>query len=133
MPSAATACVTRRPAETITPLDDLVIERFHKRALVVPPAVDAPELLDEGVARSRYLRDGKWAEGVHTDPYAEVREDGWYLHSAKKPVVAGGGHRVDGPVSAETDAAIVNTIALPAFRAIEGACARSRPSTDLLP
>lgn len=105
-----------------TPFDELVVERFYKHALVLPPAVAEPEVLEESVARSKYLSNGRWAEGVHTDPYVQIRDDGWYLHSAKRPVPEhDGGYPIKAPVSDTADATIVQEILLPAFRAIEDA------------
>lgn len=104
------------------PLGGLVVERFYKHALVIPPATDKAETMDETAARSRFLRDGVWADGVHTDPFIEVRADGWYAHPAKAPVEVGrGGHPIAAPISAESDATIVETIILPAFLALERA------------
>ena len=41
--------------------------------------------LTENEAREKYLRDGKWAEGVFTDPFIHIDRGNWYLHPAKIP------------------------------------------------
>ena len=43
-----------------------------------------PVQMEEGKARDLYLRDGKWASGVYTDPLMRIAEDGrWLLYPAK--------------------------------------------------
>ncbi len=102
--------------------DNIVLEMFHKHAMILPPASSEPHLLRESIARDLYLRDGTWAEGVYTDPYVEVRGDRWHLHPAKAPFVPGATyHDVPAVVSAEASTAIDETILLPAFRALEDA------------
>lgn len=104
------------------PLPDLIVERFHKHALIVPPASKTPELLPEETARQRYLHVGEWADGVHTDPYIEVGLEHWHLHSAKIPFEPGNGvHCIEAQIPRETDVAITETILLPAFRSLEQA------------
>ena len=64
--------------------DQLRREIFHKNAVVMPPLQPKPVQMEEGKARDLYLRDGKWAQGVHTDPLIRVAEDGrWQLYPAK--------------------------------------------------
>lgn len=59
----------RHPEESAeTRFDNLVLERFHKQAMIVPPASTEPRHMDESAARAEYLRDGIWADGVYTDP-----------------------------------------------------------------
>ena len=65
--------------------DEVVCEFFHKWAVVMPPLTDVPRQMDEGAARDLYLKDGQWAEGVYTDPYIDIRDEGWFLHPAKVP------------------------------------------------
>ena len=62
-----------------------VWEIFHKHAVVIPPNVNEPVQMDENEAREKYLADGKWADGVYTDPYIKLG-DQWELYSAKNPV-----------------------------------------------
>ena len=69
--------------------DALRLEIFHKHAVLMPPLTPEPQQTDEEDARSRYLRDGIWSEGVFTDPLIQVREGRWWLHPAKLPVDAG--------------------------------------------
>ncbi len=62
-----------------------LLELYHKHAVVMPPNVESPIQMDEGEARSHYLRDGVWADGVFTDPLIRIDESGWTLFSAKVP------------------------------------------------
>lgn len=66
--------------------DEIRREIFHKRAVVMPPLVEAPTQMDEGAARDLYLRDGVWAQGVYTDPLVRVEGGRWLLYSAKAPL-----------------------------------------------
>lgn len=61
-------------------------EFFHKHAVVVPPLVDKAEQMEEGEARSRYLKDGVWAAGVYTDPLLIPEGDTWAIHNPKTPI-----------------------------------------------
>ncbi|MDX1382174.1 MAG: phosphoribosylaminoimidazolesuccinocarboxamide synthase [Thermoanaerobaculia bacterium] len=81
----------REPSIVSTPeapyrFDTLVKEMFHKHSVVMPPLVPEPVQMEEGKARELYLRDGKWAEGVYTDPLIQVEDGRWLLYSAKDPV-----------------------------------------------
>ncbi|HEX2464089.1 MAG TPA: phosphoribosylaminoimidazolesuccinocarboxamide synthase [Thermoanaerobaculia bacterium] len=59
-------------------------EIFHKNAVVMPPLQSKPVQMDEGKARELYLRSGKWADGVYTDPLMRIGDDGrWMLYPAK--------------------------------------------------
>lgn len=119
--------LVRHPASRGTPgsaevFDDLVVERFLKHALVLPPAADEPTVIREGDARGRFLRGGTWAEGVFTDPYVEPRDDRWYLHPAKQPLRPGTAvHSIAAPISDDEDQLIRDTILLPAFTCLEQA------------
>ena len=52
--------------------DELYLETFHKHTAVLPPLVDEAVQMDEGDARSKFLHDGVWEEGVYTDPLVQV-------------------------------------------------------------
>ena len=95
-----------------------VWEIFHKHSVVMPPLVNEPTQMDENEAREKYLVDGKWAEGVYTDPYIKIG-DQWELYSAKHPI-KGEALMTTGIIlnEQEIDSAI-NEIVLPAFNAIE--------------
>ena len=97
-----------------------VWELFHKHSVVMPPLVNEPTQMDENNAREKYLVDGKWAEGVYTDPYINIRAGQWELYSAKDPILANNTLMDTGTVlnERELDSAI-NQIVLPAFKAIE--------------
>lgn len=104
------------------PFDDPVVERFHKKAMILPPASPEPRLLDEGAARAEFLRDGVWAEGIFTDPYIHPTAEGWTLHPAKKPLTPGpGGLTIAAPITPEQDTVIVETVLKPAFLILESA------------
>ena len=101
-------------------------EVFHKNAVVMPPLVPQPVQMDEGKARDQYLRDGKWAAGVYTDPLMRVADDGrWMLYPAK-------GRLDQTPPLTETEALLTpdelssleNDLMAPTFAAIERAWSR---------
>ena len=95
-----------------------VWEIFHKHSVVMPPNVNEPVQMDENEAREKYLVDGKWADGVYTDPYIKIG-DQWELYSAKDPI-EGEALMTTGILlnSREIDSGI-NQIVIPAFKAIE--------------
>ena len=100
-------------------------EVFHKHSVVMPPLVNEPMQMDENEAREKYLVEGKWADGVYTDPYIKLGDPGykwpdrWDLYSAKDPIE---GKPLMTALallnSHELDSAI-NKIVIPAFKAIE--------------
>ena len=95
-----------------------VWEIFHKHAVVMPPNVNEPVQMDENKAREKYLADGKWADGVYTDPYIKLG-DKWELYSAKDPIK--GEALMTSKIllnTKEIDDAI-NKIVIPSFKAIE--------------
>ena len=57
----------------------LLTEFFHKNSIV------DGEMMTEDRARELYLKDGKWMDGVYTDPLIEPHNDSWLLYPAKKP------------------------------------------------
>jgi len=98
--------------------DHPVWEIFHKHAVVMPPHFDEPTQIEENIARDKFLKKGKWEEGVYTDPFVMIGKD-WELFSAKEPI--------DGPCLMKTkkllsdlefDNAIHNII-IPSFEVIE--------------
>ena len=95
-----------------------VWEIFHKHSVVMPPNVHEPMQMDENEAREKYLVEGKWADGVYTDPYIKIG-NGWELYSAKDPIqgqpLMNTGILLN---DRELDSAIFK-IVLPAFEAIE--------------
>ena len=97
-----------------------VWEIFHKHAVVMPPLVTTPTQMDENEAREKYLIDGKWSDGVYTDPYINIRAGQWELYSAKDPILATNTLMETGTIlnDREIDSAI-NQIVIPAFEAIE--------------
>lgn len=65
--------------------EKLVWEIFHKHAVVMPPHVEHPTQMTENEARRQFLKNGKWEEGVFTDPFVRVDQN-WTLYSAKNPI-----------------------------------------------
>ena len=65
--------------------EKLVWEIFHKHAVVMPPHVEHPRQMTENEARRQFLKNGKWEEGVFTDPFVKVDQN-WTLYSAKNPI-----------------------------------------------
>jgi len=105
--------------------EQLRLELYHKRAVVMPPLVAEPVQMSEDAARDRYLRDGVWAQGVYTDPLIQIDGGRWLLHSAKAPID-------DSPVLMETEAlldpgaleSLLSDIMAPTFLALEEAWSR---------
>ena len=98
--------------------ENLVWEIFHKQAVVTPPHVAEPVQMDESEARRQFLKDGKWEEGVFTDPFVKTGED-WELFSAKQPMTSKSLMKTKKLLSdMELDIAI-NEIILPSFELIE--------------
>lgn len=98
--------------------DEPLTEFFHKHAVVMPPLTEQPTQMDEGEARSAYLKDGVWKSGVYTDPY--LNTEAWTLHNPKLPL---------GDALMNTEAflspaevqVLIDDIMLPTFRALEEA------------
>ena len=103
--------------------DEPIVQMFHKHTVIRSPATSTPHLLEEGAARAQYLRDGVWADGVHTDPYIEIRPDRWLLHPAKVPFQSERetAHGIDPVVTPEMTETIVETLLRPAFECLENA------------
>jgi len=59
--------------------DPLLTEFFHKNSIA------DGEMMTEDKARELYLKDGKWMDGVYTDPLIEPHEDYWLLYPPKQP------------------------------------------------
>jgi len=102
--------------------DELVWEFFHKHSVVAAPITDKPYQVGEDEARSEFLRDGVWKEGVYTDPYIGIKDGKWLLYSAKdelakaKPLM-----EIDPVFNAKELDEVVNSIMLPTFLALEEA------------
>lgn len=115
----------RNPTTEATPphrFDEPVLEKFHKHSLVVPPASTAPTMMGESEARARYLHDGRWDEGVYTDPMIVSDGHQWHLHPAKYPVdKTRSYHSVDPLFDAATESQIIEEILLPTFLGLEAA------------
>lgn len=68
--------------------DQPVCEFFHKWAVISAPLSAAPYQLPEEEVRDKYLRDGRWALGVYTDPYISIQENLWHLLPQKQKPTA---------------------------------------------
>ncbi|MFL2520368.1 MAG: phosphoribosylaminoimidazolesuccinocarboxamide synthase [Alphaproteobacteria bacterium] len=97
---------------------NLVWEIFHKEAVVMPPHVAEPVQMEEGEARRQFLKDGKWEEGVFTDPFVKTGEE-WELFSAKKPITGNSLMKTKKLLSDEKLQIALNEIILPSFKFIE--------------
>ena len=70
----------REPSKTSGDIfDPLITEFFHKNAIV------GNKMMSEDKARELYLKDGKWMDGVYTDPLIEPSTDTWLLFPPKEP------------------------------------------------
>jgi len=96
----------------------LVWEIFHKHAVVVPPHVLQPTQMEENDARSKFLKDGKWAEGVYTDPFVKIDEE-WELFSAKESIDGSSLMKTKKLLSDNELDIAINKIIIPSFKAIE--------------
>ncbi len=106
-----------RPHRFETP----VWELFHKMSVVAQPITDKPYQTGEEEARAQFLKNGKWAEGVYTDPYIQVKDGHWFLYPAKKPVEGKPLMEAQPPCTEAEFDDIVNKIMLPTFLALEEA------------
>ncbi len=97
---------------------NLVWEIFHKQAVVLPPHVSEPIQMDESEARRQFLKDGKWEEGVFTDPFVKTGEE-WELFSAKQPVTSKSLMKTKKLLSDQELEIAINGIILPSFELIE--------------
>ena len=98
--------------------ENLVWEIFHKAAVVMPPHVPEPVQMDESEARRQFLKDGKWEEGVFTDPFVKTGEE-WELFSAKKPITGNSLMKTKKLLSDQELEIAINGIILPSFELIE--------------
>ena len=101
-------------------------EIFHKNAVVMPPLAPRPVQMDEGRARDQHLRDGKWAEGVYTDPLVRIQDDGrWLLYPAKGRLDQASPLTETEPLLSPDELAYVEErLMTPTFEALEHAWAR---------
>jgi len=74
--------------------------------------------MEEGEARRQFLKDGKWEEGVFTDPFVKTGEE-WELFSAKKPITGNSLMKTKKLLSDEKLQIALNEIILPSFKFIE--------------
>ena len=98
--------------------DKPVWEIFHKHSAIMPPHVETPTQMDENDARDKYLRDGRWEDGVYTDPYVKIG-DKWDLFSAKDPVIGDALMRTPNLLNEEELNTAINDIVIPSFEALE--------------
>ncbi|MBI1362491.1 MAG: phosphoribosylaminoimidazolesuccinocarboxamide synthase [Proteobacteria bacterium] len=103
-----------------------VWEMFHKHAVVAAPTAPMTTMMPENEARSRYLSEDGWADGIYTDPYIRMGDDDrWHLYSAKadqataEPLL-----NIPAPLTEAELEHIVYTIIMPAFMALESAWER---------
>ncbi len=102
--------------------EDIQCEFFHKWAVVTGPLADPPLQMDENRARSLYLKEGTWAEGVYTDPYLHIVSDRWQLHPAKipfdpcKPLMS-----IEPMIAEDERQRIIRNLMLPCFQSLEKA------------
>lgn len=105
--------------------DSIKLDFYHKHAVVVPPLVPETTQMEEGQARSLFLHDGVWKEGVFTDPLLIPGEDIWSIHPPKVPVDESNPLMTIDPVlSQEELQTLINKIMIPTFTALEEAWAK---------
>jgi phosphoribosylaminoimidazole-succinocarboxamide synthase len=98
--------------------DKPVWEIFHKHPAIMPPHVEMPTQMNDNDARNKYLRDGRWEDGVYTDPYVKIG-DIWELFSAKDPVIGDALMRTPNLLNEEELNTAINDIVIPSFEALE--------------
>ena len=96
-----------------------VWEVFHKHSVVMPPHVNEPIQMDENEAREKYLIEGKWEEGVYTDPYIQIENHKWTLFSAKDPIEDNALMETESLLNSRELGNALNRIVIPSFEAIE--------------
>ena len=96
-----------------------VWEVFHKHSVVMPPHVNEPIQMDENEAREKYLIEGKWEEGVYTDPYIQIENHKWTLFSAKDPIEDNALMETKNLLNSQELGNAINRIVIPSFEAIE--------------
>ena len=102
--------------------EDIQCEFFHKWAVVTGSLADPPLQMDENRARSLYLKEGIWAEGVYTDPYLHIVNGSWQLHPAKIPFDPCKPLMTIEPMIAEDERQrIIRNLMLPCFQSLEKA------------
>ena len=96
-----------------------VWEVFHKHSVVMPPHVNEPIQMDENEAREKYLIEGKWEEGVYTDPYIQIENHKWTLFSAKDPIEDNALMETKNLLNSQELDYALTRIVIPSFEAIE--------------
>ena len=96
-----------------------VWEVFHKHSVVMPPHVNEPLQMDENEAREKYLIDGKWLDGVYTDPYIKIKNHKWTLYSAKDPIENNALMNTKRLLNSQELDHALTRIVIPSFEAIE--------------
>ena len=97
-------------------------EVFHKHAVVAQPITDTPYQIDENKARERYLKDGVWAKGVHTDPYVDTTHGNWAILAPKESILTPKLLMVIPPVLGYAEFSyIISNLILPTFKLLENA------------
>lgn len=106
--------------------DEPLFELFHKESAVMPPLVEAPIQMDEGEARDQFLVDGKWADGVFTDPFVDFESDPgtWGIYSAKSPVEGAPLMTRAADLDADELRHVIDNIVVPCFKTLEAAWAK---------
>ena len=106
--------------------DKPLFELFHKESAVMPPLVDAPVQMDEGDARDQFLVDGRWADGVYTDPYVDFESDPsvWGIYSAKSPIEGAPLLTRSADLDADELRHVIDNIVVPCFETLEAAWAK---------
>jgi phosphoribosylaminoimidazole-succinocarboxamide synthase len=97
-----------------------VYEMFHKNTVIASPITDTPYQTSENEARELFLKDGKWAKGVYTDPLIKRHDDYWELYprlenqSTAKPIM-----KIDPIIPNDTVEDILHELVLTTFDIID--------------
>lgn len=112
----------RRDDGTPRRFDQLVTEINHKWAVVAAPTAEDPYQIPEEEARERFLRDGVWEKGIHTDPIVELDDGRWMLYSHTEPISGAGPIMEITPVVSDDERReIVENMMIPTFEILEQA------------
>lgn len=102
--------------------EELVAEINHKWSVIAPPAADEPYQTPEDEARKRFLKDGAWEAGVHTDPIVAFENGRWMLYAHTKPIAGAEPLMEIEPVVPDAERRrIIEGLMIPTFEILERA------------
>lgn len=98
-----------------------LFELFHKHTAIKIDGLTEGDLIDETIARQKYLQNGEWADGVYTDPMIITKPGHWEIHPPKAPLKNDYLFSIDPILSTGELLGIKNELLFPTFLALEKA------------